>query len=325
MKHHFQLDQFNHIAGVHCSSTSIQNIARFDGLDISEAMAFGLGEGVGFVFYRDEKLSPISRFNGRTANFEEKFYAQIGNPIQWQGTWVESLLSDAIQGNRPILAKSFLAHLPYYDPADFPGHSIIVTAINETTQQVEIADSLTNQLQTISIEQFKQAISKHCPPLMRSFSYAKAPVINFKINDRLLRQSIINMANTMLSPPNSLEGLTAMKSAAQDIAEWGNTDDWQWHAKFAYQSIEKRGTGGGAFRFLYADFLIEAAHYLPSIKKLKLAKNYKNIAVKWQQLALTFKEIFIHQHTEKFELAAQQLEDIKEVESNACSAIINHL
>jgi hypothetical protein len=35
-------------------------------------------------------------------------------------------------------------------------------------------------------------------------------------------------------------------------------EDWQWCARFSYQVIERRGTGGGMFRLMYARFLEEA-------------------------------------------------------------------
>ena len=35
-------------------------------------------------------------------------------------------------------------------------------------------------------------------------------------------------------------------------------EDWRWCARFGYQVIERRGTGGGAFRLMYSRFLEEA-------------------------------------------------------------------
>ena len=37
-------------------------------------------------------------------------------------------------------------------------------------------------------------------------------------------------------------------------------DDWQWCARFNYQTIERRGTGGGNFRLMYSRFLGEAGY-----------------------------------------------------------------
>ena len=43
-----RLEGFEHLTGKHCGSTALRAALRFRGLDLSEAMIFGLGAGVGF-------------------------------------------------------------------------------------------------------------------------------------------------------------------------------------------------------------------------------------------------------------------------------------
>ena len=46
---------------------------------------------------------------------------------------------------------------------------------------------------------------------------------------------------------------------AAEVGEWPRQlEDWQWCARFCYQVIERRGTGGGNFRLMYSRFLREA-------------------------------------------------------------------
>jgi hypothetical protein len=47
----------------------------------------------------------------------------------------------------------------------------------------------------------------------------------------------------------------ALEKMRNELAMWKDFNDWQWACRFAYQVIEKRGTGGGGFRLMYADFL----------------------------------------------------------------------
>lgn len=320
-----KLDQFIHTPGVHCSSTCIQDLVRFDGIEISECMAFGLGGGLGFVFYHGDALSPASRFNGRAAGLEEKFYQRIGQPIEWQGKWDLPAIKKALENNRPVLAKSFLAHLPYYEPADFPGHGIVVTALNEENNRITVADSISKELQTISIDNFHQAIATDCAPLMRPYSWAIPPRADFKIEAQMLRQAIVDMAQTMLNPNSDLEGIAAMEAAIKEIPHWLGEADWQWHARFAYQSIEKRGTGGGGFRLLYASFLKEAAHFLPELLPLKLDESLQQSAKQWQSMAQAFKSTFIENDRNGFIKAAERLAQIKQLESDFCYIITEKL
>jgi hypothetical protein len=73
-------------------------------------------------------------------------------------------------------------------------------------------------------------------------------------------RAIERNARQMLEPPlGEYEGLPALRRFAAEVGEWpGQLSDWQWCARFCYQVIERRGTGGGNFRLMYSRFLDEA-------------------------------------------------------------------
>jgi len=58
---------FTHTVGWHCSSTSVSNVAQYFGVPMSEAMAFGLGAGLGFQYWDIPANSPRFSFNGRSS------------------------------------------------------------------------------------------------------------------------------------------------------------------------------------------------------------------------------------------------------------------
>jgi Domain of unknown function (DUF4872) len=84
----------------------------------------------------------------------------------------------------------------------------------------------------------------------------------------------------MLEPPlGEYEGLPALRRFADEVGSWPESaDDWQWCARFLYQVIERRGTGGGNFRKMYSRFLEEAGY-----EESALAREASDA---WTQLAL---------------------------------------
>jgi hypothetical protein len=72
--------------------------------------------------------------------------------------------------------------------------------------------------------------------------------------------AIERAARRMLEPEvPGFSGLGAVQRLAAEIGSWPEAaPDWQWCARFGYQVIERRGTGGGAFRLMYSRFLEEA-------------------------------------------------------------------
>jgi hypothetical protein len=71
--------------------------------------------------------------------------------------------------------------------------------------------------------------------------------------------AIERCASRMVEPPlGEYEGLPALRRFAAEVGDWPEaTEDWRWCARFNYQVIERRGTGGGNFRRMYAAFLRE--------------------------------------------------------------------
>ncbi len=96
-------------------------------------------------------------------------------------------------------------------------------------------------------------------------------------------RAIERAASEMLEPPfGEFGGVPALERLAAEAGSWPEAaEDWQWCARFAYQVIERRGTGGGAFRLMYSRFLEEAGR-----DEAPLAAA---AAARWTELAEAFR------------------------------------
>jgi hypothetical protein len=148
-----QLSDFPHVAGIHCSSSSIADILRYDGQGLPEAMVFGMGSGLGFVQSSDARFSPRYRFNGRALDLEGKFFALFGAPLRWARRWAPETIEAALREGRPVIAQTGIAYLPYYDGVHFPLHGIVVTGWDG--EHAAVADTFSNELQSITAAQLR--------------------------------------------------------------------------------------------------------------------------------------------------------------------------
>ncbi len=318
-----QLD-FQHQLGQHCSSTSIKNVLRYYGTDWSEALIFGLGSGLGFVYWLDESASPTRLFNGRAGVFEEKFFANIGYPLDWVGTWDIGKMEKSLMHQQPILAQTNILNLPYYTPANFPGHGIAIVGFEPVAKQVIIADIISEELQEISYQTLEQAMQHTVLPMMKPYHWAAVPPIEPQLTPNTFRKALQTMLQEMMHHPAPHVGLSALAQLADDLPYWDEASDWDYAARFGYQAIEKRGTGGGAFRKLYADFLEEASEYLTFLAEID-SKKMQHLAALWQELAHILRCIYKDQNANSFDMAGQITLEIYKREKEFCEDLAKKL
>lgn len=253
---------FTHIPGDHCGSTALRNLLAFSGVRISEEMAFGLGAGAGF-YYLTLDSSPSRWFNGRTARLEENF-REVTGALEMRtfedadAAW--GAAKSEVDAGRPVLLLTDLFHLDHYgNSAHFPGHAIVLAGYDG--ENALVSDTGFEELQPTSLTGLRLARHEQHPayPLAGHLFTLAADVDA----ERLVTHAgaaIERAASEMLEPPfGDYGGVPALRRLADEAESWPElSDDWRWCARFAYQVIERRGTGGGNFRAMYSRFLAEA-------------------------------------------------------------------
>jgi hypothetical protein len=278
---------YTHTPGHHCGSTALRNLLGFHGVEISEEMAFGLGAGACFYYVALEQASPTRWFNGRTARLEENFGELTGAALELRtfepgdGDAWEAARAEVDAGN-PVLLLTDLYYLDHYgNSAHFPGHAVVLAGYDE--ELAHLSDTGFEQLQTTRLENLDRARHSDHPayPLAGHMFTATGDVSPAQLR-AAVPAAIERAARAMVEPEfRDFSGLDAVRRLAAEAGSWPEVaEDWRWCARFGYQVIERRGTGGGAFRLMYSRFLTEAGR-----PEAQLAAD---AAAAWTELASAF-------------------------------------
>lgn len=254
-----------HSPGHHCGSTALRNLLAFHGVEISEEMAFGLGAGACFYYVTIDDASPSRWFNGRAARLEENFDQlaggaltlrtfEPGNDDAWEAARGE------VDAGKPVLLLTDLYYLDHYgNSAHFPGHAVVLAGYDE--EVAYLSDTGFEELQTTRLENLDRARHANHPayPLAGHMFTATESLDAERLREAV-PAAIERAAQEMVEPRfPGFSGLDAVRRLAAEVGSWPEVaEDWRWCARFGYQVIERRGTGGGAFRLMYSRFLAEA-------------------------------------------------------------------
>ena len=311
---------FQHVLGRHCGSSSISRLLNFHGHRITEPMCLGLGAGISFYYAAGEMFNPTRFWMGRGPDLEIDCWQMLGVPVTIRRTQNDaeawSWVKDEIDAGRPAMIGVDIRWLDYFhSTTHFGGHKILLIGYDTEKQTAIVSDNEFPVPQEVSFAGLAKARTQTIPPFdlandwFQIFMPEKlAPL------ERAVPEAIALMAQRMLDDRLSFCGLVAMKQAARDLPRWGEARDWQWCARFGYQVIERRGTGGGNFRLMYAEFLEQCAAYCPDIARLHLAAQMRVIADGWTDLALCLRDISERAEPAGFDEAGAKLARVAQLE-----------
>lgn len=286
-----------HTPGRHCASTALADLVNFRGIEWSEARCFGIGCGLGIWYFRGEGKSPERLVHVRSADIEEQFFRRIGQSFRWRRRddplESERDLIAALDGGDPAIVQSDICHLPYYNTTThFPGHVIAVWGYDMEKQVFFVTDTEREKLIEVPFGAMKKARYVQMGFFdIRGNMYAPHGIIAPDNIPEIMRSSIIDQSRRLLDGSQDYQGIAALRKWRSELGGWKGFKDRQWTARFTYQVIERRGTGGGGFRLMYADFLDEAASALPNAARLGLPSLMREAASAWSGLAMALKEL----------------------------------
>jgi hypothetical protein len=276
------IEGYEHRVGVHCETGSLRNLLAFAGLDVSEAMIFGVGSGPAFYylfFAKGPSTLPLVGIRNNPGSIWTNISKRWGVDISFrQYRDQEAALREAnllIDVGRPVSCSVdmfYMKYLPFFLQVHAPAHFIVLMGRDAAGGRYLVSDPY------------------HAPPGVLDVDTLKAawaPGATFS-KDNLLAwvkrvpetvdwegAALAAMKDTcrnMLLPPgvNKLfffVGVEGMRAYARALASWGRKYRGvvlREGVLFNAVAFEDQGTGGGAFRVMYGAFLKEVAELFGS-------------------------------------------------------------
>ncbi len=283
--------------GKHCETTALKRVLDYHGLSLSEEMLLGLGGGIGFIYWHIKRMPApfIGSRSGKSTKFAINLCRRIGAEVIIMETASAkkgySELKALLSAREPTVTYGDMAYLPYFampEVAHFGGHVFVVFGLDEEANEVHIYDRSKNPI-TVSIDDLARARGSKFPPFP-----PRHRLLKIRYPPRLkdlelgIRESIRECCQGMLKPPITNLGLKGMEKWSKFVVKWpkqfmGLNLLGALMNGFIY--IETGGTGGSAFRLMYAKFLEETSQVINQPALKEVAKLMRQSAIVWSQIA----------------------------------------
>jgi len=217
------IENFEHYLGVHCESTALSDVFAYHGVKLSEPMIFGLGEGLGFVYWK-YKQTPFPFVGGRTKDLSSNLCKNLNIKKQdhfstsFKKSWKE--IKGLVDNNLPVFLKLDMYYLEYFEvPEHFGAHCVVLVGYDD--ENVYLADTNFKSIQKTSLKSFELArASKHKPfPPKNYYATFEFPK-SLPSLDKVIIKSIRKTAEEMLYPPIRNLGIKGIKKFGEEIVKF---------------------------------------------------------------------------------------------------------
>lgn len=326
------LPGFIHRQGVHCESTALRGIFEFHGFRFSEPMVFGLGSGIGFIYWHSKQM-PYPFVGGRARDFDKNLCRNLNVAIKMHKTANKTRayesVRDLISKNTPVMIHVDMPYLKYLglpEQAHFGAHTVVVAGLDEEKGTAYIADTMFKDLQTATLDELERARSstfKPFPPENKWFTLEFPEKLT--PTEVAIRNALKETAQTMLHPPIKNLGVKGIKRFADEITKWlslypPENPMFSSLYEVTYIMIQEDGTGGGLFRYLYSRFLKEAGELLNNEALADAGRHYREIGQRWTRIAGLIRKT--PEDKDSVNEASQQLRDTAIEETDALTSLL---
>ena len=291
------LIDFPHSQSAHCESGVTANLLRFHHLECSEALAFGIGEGLFFGYLPFIKINnlPLTTFRGSVGSIFSNVNKRLGVTVRRKKFRSETQAMDDLDVKLaegiPVGCQTGAYWLPYFPPAfrfHFNMHNLVV--IGRDGDHYLISDPVFEKVVHCRRDDLQRArFAKGTLAPKGAMYYLEAVPQNPDMAGAA-RQGLVRVCKTMLRIPVPFLGVCGIHFLADRLEKWPKKLGEERALLYLGQLIrmqEEIGTGGGGFRFMYAAFLQEAAELLGLPPLFQLSERMTLVGDTWRRFAVS--------------------------------------
>ncbi|NQW07409.1 MAG: BtrH N-terminal domain-containing protein [Candidatus Pelagibacter sp.] len=288
------IKDFKAFKGQHCETTTTGSLLYQLDINLSEPMLFGLGEGLGYIFW-NMKIMDFPFIGGRIKPdaLTENICRNLNLTLEVKETssikkaWKN--IQENLEQGKAVGLKLDCYHLEYFTTKiHFAGHYASIYGyddqlayLNDTNQQGRDARS--------TLKNLELARNERGPMSSKNLSYTISKNGELPELKKVIKRAIHNNANDFLNPPIKNIGYKGIYKTSTEIKNWFKTSkdikkDFQTSASL----MEKGGTGGSLFRNIYRDFLKESGELIKSNELIEASEEYNKISKLWKDVADLF-------------------------------------
>ncbi|MDP4281176.1 MAG: BtrH N-terminal domain-containing protein [Bacteroidota bacterium] len=285
---------YTHRQAGHCESGATSNLFNFYGYDVSEPMAFGIGNGLYFSYIPFLKLqfAPMISFRNFPNTVFHRSMKHLGvdaQVIKSFKTPKESM--DALDRNLekgiPTGCQVGCYNLTFFPPEyrmHYNMHNLVV--FGKEDNLYHISDTVMETPQVLTWEDLAR---------VRFAKGAFAPKgkmywinhINGELNFKpAVKMGIQRTVHDMIKIPFWLIGAKGIHAMARDLKRWpgryGN-EKTSFYLGQILRMAEDFGTGGAGFRYIYGAFLKESGNLFINDELLEAADMMGKTANRWRE------------------------------------------
>ena len=289
-----KIKEFTPFVGQHCETTATGSLLNQLGIELSEPMLFGLGEGLGYIYWNMKfmdfpfiggRVKPLALSKSLAKNLNLDL--EIKETTSIKKAW--SNVAENIQNGKAVGLQLDCYHLDYFkNKIHFAGHFVAMYGYDDEFSYLNDTKQQGGMVKT-TLDNLEKARNEKGPMSAKNLMYVLTK--NDKSFDikKSIETAISNNVNEYLNPPIKNIGYKGILKTSVEIKKWfKNSKNIEYEFSTTAMLMERAGTGGSLFRKMYSDFLKESYELTGKESYEKAYLAFVEIAGLWTEVSQLF-------------------------------------